>query len=93
MLKPGGRFLCLEFSHVDLPGLDRVYELYSFNVIPTIGRIVTGDADAYRYLVESIRQFPKPAAFADMIRTAGFARVSFEVMSGGIVTLHSGWRL
>ena len=93
VLKPGGRFLCLEFSHVDLPGLDRVYELYSFNVIPALGRIVTGDADAYRYLVESIRQFPKPAAFADMIRAAGFSRASFEVMSGGIVTLHSGWRL
>ena len=93
VLKPGGRFLCLEFSHVDLPGLDRAYELYSFNVIPTLGRIVTGDADAYRYLVESIRQFPKPAAFAVMIRAAGFSRSSFEVMSGGIVTLHSGWRL
>jgi demethylmenaquinone methyltransferase / 2-methoxy-6-polyprenyl-1,4-benzoquinol methylase len=93
VLKPGGRFLCLEFSHVDLPGLDRIYELYSFNVIPVLGRIVTGDADAYRYLVESIRQFPKPAAFADMIRAAGFSRVSFETMSGGIVALHSGWRL
>ncbi len=93
VLKPGGRFLCLEFSHVDLPGLDRIYELYSFNVIPVLGRIVTGDADAYRYLVESIKQFPKPTAFADMIRTAGFSRVSFEAMSGGIVTLHSGWRL
>lgn len=93
VLKPGGRFLCLEFSHVDLPGLDRLYEHYSFNVIPVLGRIVTGDADAYRYLVESIRQFPKPAAFADMIRAAGFSRVSFETMSGGIVALHSGWRL
>lgn len=93
VLKPGGRFLCLEFSHVDLPGLDRIYELYSFNVIPALGRIVTGDADAYRYLVESIRRFPKPTAFADMIRAAGFSRVSFEAMSGGIVTLHSGWRL
>jgi len=93
VLKPGGRFLCLEFSHVDLPGFDRIYELYSHNVIPVLGRIVTGDADAYRYLVESIRQFPKPAAFADMIRAAGFSRVSCEAMSGGIVTLHSGWRL
>ena len=93
VLKPGGRFLCLEFSHVDLPGLDRLYELYSFNVIPVLGRVVTGDADAYRYLVESIRQFPKPTAFAEMIRAAGFSRVSFETMSGGIVALHSGWRL
>ena len=93
VLKPGGRFLCLEFSQVDLPGLDRAYELYSFNVIPALGRIVTGDADAYRYLVESIRQFPKPAAFADMMRSAGFARVTWQAMSAGIVTLHSGWRL
>jgi demethylmenaquinone methyltransferase/2-methoxy-6-polyprenyl-1,4-benzoquinol methylase len=93
VLRPGGRFLCLEFSHVDLPLLDRAYELYSFNVIPALGRVVTGDADAYRYLVESIRQFPKPAAFADMMRAAGFGRVSFEVLSGGIVALHSGWRL
>jgi demethylmenaquinone methyltransferase / 2-methoxy-6-polyprenyl-1,4-benzoquinol methylase len=93
VLKTGGRFLCLEFSHVDLPGLDRAYELYSFNVIPALGRTVAGDAEAYRYLVESIRQFPKPAAFADMMRKAGFGRVSFEAMSGGIVALHSGWRL
>ena len=59
MLKPGGRFLCLEFSTVDVPGLDRLYDLYSFNVIPAIGRAVTGDAEAYRYLVESIRKFPQ----------------------------------
>jgi demethylmenaquinone methyltransferase / 2-methoxy-6-polyprenyl-1,4-benzoquinol methylase len=93
VLKIGGRFLCLEFSTVDVPGLDRLYDLYSFNVIPQIGRAVAGDAEAYRYLVESIRRFPKPEAFADMIRTAGFRRVSHRVMSGGIVALHSGWRL
>ena len=93
VLKPGGRFLCLEFSHVDMPGLDRIYELYSFNVIPAMGRAVTGDAESYRYLVESIRQFPRPEAFADMIRTAGFSRVTWQSMSGGIVALHSGWRL
>ena len=93
VLKPGGRFLCLEFSHVDMPGLDRIYELYSFNVIPAMGRAVTGDAESYRYLVESIRQFPRPDAFADMIRTAGFSRVTWQSMSGGIVALHSGWRL
>ena len=93
MLEPGGRFLCLEFSTVDMPGLDRLYDLYSFNVIPAIGATVTGDADAYRYLVESIRRFPKPAAFADMMRTAGFRRVSYRQMTGGIVALHSGWRL
>jgi demethylmenaquinone methyltransferase/2-methoxy-6-polyprenyl-1,4-benzoquinol methylase len=93
VLKIGGRFLCLEFSSVDVPGLDRLYELYSFNVIPAVGRAVTGDAEAYRYLVESIRKFPRPEKFADMIRAAGFRRVSFESMTGGVVALHSGWRL
>jgi len=93
VLKPGGRILCLEFSSVDVPGLDRLYDLFSFKVIPELGRAVTGDAESYRYLVESIRQFPKPAAFADMIRTAGFSRVNWQTLSGGIVALHSGWRL
>jgi demethylmenaquinone methyltransferase/2-methoxy-6-polyprenyl-1,4-benzoquinol methylase len=93
VLKIGGRFLCLEFSSVDVPGLDRLYDLYSFNVIPAVGRAVTGDAEAYRYLVESIRKFPRPEKFADMIRAAGFRRVSFEAMTGGVVALHSGWRL
>ena len=93
VLKLGGHFLCLEFSSVDVPGLDRLYELYSFNVIPAIGRAVTGDAEAYRYLVESIRKFPAPAKFADMIRSAGLRRVSFERLTGGVVALHSGWRL
>jgi demethylmenaquinone methyltransferase / 2-methoxy-6-polyprenyl-1,4-benzoquinol methylase len=93
VLRPGGRFLCLEFSPVQMPGLDTVYEAYSFNVIPWLGRTVTGNADAYRYLVESIRQFPKPQAFADLITVAGFRRVSWRAMSGGIVALHSAWRL
>jgi demethylmenaquinone methyltransferase/2-methoxy-6-polyprenyl-1,4-benzoquinol methylase len=93
VLKIGGRFLCLEFSSVDVPGLDRLYDLYSFNVIPAVGRAVTGDAEAYRYLVESIRKFPRPKKFADMIRTAGFRRASFQPMTGGMVALHSGWRL
>lgn len=93
VLKPGSRFLCLEFSSVDVPGLDRIYDLFSFNVIPQLGRAVTGDAESYRYLVESIRQFPKPNAFAEMISTAGFSRVKYDIMSGGIVALHSGWRL
>jgi demethylmenaquinone methyltransferase/2-methoxy-6-polyprenyl-1,4-benzoquinol methylase len=93
VLKPGGRFLCLEFSAVQMPGLDRLYDLFSFKVIPELGRAVTGDAESYRYLVESIRKFPKPAAFADMIRAAGFARVNWQTLSGGIVALHSGWRL
>jgi demethylmenaquinone methyltransferase/2-methoxy-6-polyprenyl-1,4-benzoquinol methylase len=93
VLKIGGRFLCLEFSSVDVPGLDRLYDLYSFNVIPTVGRVVTGDAEAYRYLVESIRKFPRPEKFAGMMRDAGFRRVSFQPMTGGVVALHSGWRL
>ena len=93
VLRPGGRFLCLEFSNVDVPGLDALYELYSFNVVPVIGRAVVGDAEPYRYLVESIRRFPRPNTFAEMMRAAGFARVSHRVMSGGIVALHSGWRL
>jgi demethylmenaquinone methyltransferase/2-methoxy-6-polyprenyl-1,4-benzoquinol methylase len=93
VLKPGGRFLCLEFSTVDMPGLDRIYDLFSFKVIPPLGRAVTGDAESYRYLVESIRQFPKPNAFAERIRAAGFSRVTWQSLSGGIVALHSGWRL
>ena len=93
VLRIGGRFLCLEFSTVDVPGLDALYDFYSFNVIPALGRAVTDDEAAYRYLVESIRRFPRPEAFSDMMRGAGFARVSFQRMTGGIVALHSGWRL
>src|SRR6187402_1545866 len=93
VLKPGGRFLCLEFSTVDMPGLDRIYDLFSFKVIPPLGRAVTGDAESYQYLVESIRKFPKPNAFAEMMRAAGFSRAGWQSFSGGIVALHSGWRL
>jgi demethylmenaquinone methyltransferase / 2-methoxy-6-polyprenyl-1,4-benzoquinol methylase len=93
VLKLGGRFLCLEFSSVDVPGLDALYELYSFQVIPRIGDAVAGDRDAYQYLVESIRKFPKPKLFATMIEASGFRRVSFTPMTGGVVALHSGWRL
>jgi demethylmenaquinone methyltransferase/2-methoxy-6-polyprenyl-1,4-benzoquinol methylase len=93
VLRIGGRFLCLEFSTVDVPGFDALYRLYSSNVIPALGRAVAGDVDSYRYLVESIRRFPRPEAFAEMMRAAGFRRVSFERMTGGIVALHSGWRL
>ena len=93
VLRIGGRFLCLEFSSVYIPGLDALYELYSFQVIPRVGEAVTGDRDAYQYLVESIRKFPKPKAFAQMIEAAGFRRASFTPMTGGVVALHSGWRL
>ena len=93
VLKPLGHFLCLEFSAVDVPGLDRLYDLYSFRIIPALGRAVVGDAEPYRYLVESIRRFPQPETLAAMLRGAGFRRVSHRRMSGGIVALHSGWRL
>jgi demethylmenaquinone methyltransferase / 2-methoxy-6-polyprenyl-1,4-benzoquinol methylase len=93
VLRPGGRLLCLEFSTVDVPGLDRLYDLFSFRVIPPLGRAVTGDAESYQYLVESIRKFPRPNAFAEMIGAAGFSRVKWQSLSGGIVALHSGWRL
>ena len=93
VLKIGGKFVCLEFSAVDVPGLDKLYDFYSFNVIPALGRLVTGDAESYRYLVESIRRFPSPQNFAAMLCAAGFARVAFQSLSGGIVALHSGWRL
>ncbi len=93
VLRHGGRFLCLEFSSVDMPGLDMLYELYSFQVIPRIGEAVAGDREAYRYLVESIRKFPKPKAFVQMIEQAGFRRVSLRPMTGGVVALHSCWRL
>jgi demethylmenaquinone methyltransferase/2-methoxy-6-polyprenyl-1,4-benzoquinol methylase len=93
VLKVGGRFLSLEFSAVDVPGLDALYELYSFQIIPLIGDAVTGDREAYQYLVESIRKFPRPKLFAVMLGSAGFRRVSFTPMTGGVVALHSGWRL
>jgi demethylmenaquinone methyltransferase / 2-methoxy-6-polyprenyl-1,4-benzoquinol methylase len=93
VLRIGGRFLCLEFSAVTVPGIDALYELYSFNVIPRIGAAVTGDREAYQYLVESIRKFPKPQAFAKMIEAAGYRRVSFTSMTAGVVALHSGWKL
>jgi demethylmenaquinone methyltransferase / 2-methoxy-6-polyprenyl-1,4-benzoquinol methylase len=93
VLKIGGKFLCLEFSAVDVPGLDRLYDFYSFNFIPALGRAIAGDAEAYRYLVESIRRFPKPPEFETMLRASGFARVSHRLMSGGIVALYYGWRL
>lgn len=93
VLKPGGRFMCLEFSRVETPLVDKVYDLYSFNVIPQIGRMVTGDAESYKYLVESIRKFPTPAAFARMIEVAGFRRVTHRPLTMGVVNIHSGWKV
>ena len=93
VLKPGGRFMCLEFSHVDFPLLERLYDAYSFTVIPAVGKVVTGDGHPYRYLVESIRTFPKQEEFKDMISAAGFARASYRNLTGGVVAIHSGWRI
>jgi len=92
VLKPGGRFLCLEFSACEVPLLDRLYDLHSFEVIPRLGRLAAGDAEPYRYLVESIRKFPRQERFAEMIRAAGLSRVSFRNLTGGIAAIHSGWR-
>jgi demethylmenaquinone methyltransferase/2-methoxy-6-polyprenyl-1,4-benzoquinol methylase len=93
VLKTGGRFLCLEFSDVEMPVLDRVYEEWSFRAIPQIGRLVTGDGEPYAYLVESIRKFPRKPDFAAMIGAAGFDRVTWRSLSGGIAALHSAWKL
>lgn len=93
VLKPGGRFFCLEFSRVALPGLDRLYDAYSFKVLPRIGGMVTGDRAAYQYLAESIRRFPDQSTLESLMRAAGFARVSHTNLSGGITAIHTGWRL
>lgn len=93
VLRFGGRFLCLEFSHVSVPVLARAYERYSFAVIPRLGRAVTGDRASYQYLVESIRRFPDQASLAELIGAAGFDRVAWRDLSFGVVALHSGWRL
>jgi demethylmenaquinone methyltransferase/2-methoxy-6-polyprenyl-1,4-benzoquinol methylase len=93
VLKPGGRFLCLEFSHIEPAPLAALYELYSFRMIPAMGDVVTGERDAYRYLVESIRRFPPQAELARMIEAAGLERVKVRNLSGGIAALHSAWRI
>ena len=93
VLKPGGRFLCLEFSAATIPGFDQIYNAYSFNVIPRLGEMVANDRASYQYLVESIRKFPNQERFADMIRAAGFEQASYRNMTGGVAALHSGWKL
>ena len=93
ILKPGGQFMCLEFSRPVLPGLDVVYDAYSFNMIPLIGEKVTGDRDSYQYLVESIRRFPDQQRFSKMIANAGFSLIKHDNMSGGIVALHRGYKI
>ena len=93
VLRYGGHFLCLEFSRVAVIGLNKLYDAYSFRVIPAIGRLVTGNRDAYSYLVESIRRFPDQDLFAAMIGQAGFGNVTYRNLSGGIAAIHSGWKL
>jgi len=93
VLKPGGRFLCLEFSSVEVPILDTLYDAYSFNAIPALGGLVAGDSASYRYLVESIRRFPDQKSFTHLIENAGFERVRYRNLTGGIAALHSAWRL
>lgn len=93
VLKTGGRFMCLEFSEVQVPILDKLYEFHSFQVIPRLGKLTAGAAEPYQYLVESIRKFPKQEAFAAMIRQAGFERVAYRNLTGGIAAMHSGWKI
>jgi len=93
VLKRGGRFYCMEFSSSDWPGFSEAYEAFASNVIPRIGKAVAGDEDSYRYLVESIRRFPRPERFRVMVAEAGFVRAAAEPMLGGLVTIHSGWKI
>ncbi|KAF4353461.1 2-methoxy-6-polyprenyl-1,4-benzoquinol methylase, mitochondrial [Cannabis sativa] len=93
VLKPGGRFLCLELSHVDVPVFKEVYDYYSFSVIPTLGQLIAGDRESYQYLVESIRRFPPQETFSSMIADAGFQKVEYENLIGGVVAIHSGLKV
>jgi demethylmenaquinone methyltransferase/2-methoxy-6-polyprenyl-1,4-benzoquinol methylase len=93
VLKRGGRFYCMEFSSSDWPGFSNLYDAWASNVIPRIGKAVADDEESYRYLVESIRRFPRPAAFRNMVADAGFVRANVEPMLGGLVTIHSGWKI
>jgi demethylmenaquinone methyltransferase/2-methoxy-6-polyprenyl-1,4-benzoquinol methylase len=93
VLKPGGRLMVLEFSWIPNPALQWLYDRYSFNVIPLMGKVVTGDRDSYQYLVESIRQFPDQETFATMIRKSGFGQVKYRNLTMGVAALHSGWKL
>ncbi len=92
VLKYGGRFFCLEFSTVEWPGFKDVYDAYSHHLVPRLGQLIAGDADSYRYLVESIRKFPPMPQFEQMIRHAGFVRTKVEPIMGGLVAIHSGWK-
>jgi len=93
VLRPGGRFVCLEFSRLEVAALQPLYDAWSFQVLPRLGQLVAGDAESYRYLAESIRMFPDQAELAGMMGRAGFGRVSVSNLSGGIAAIHGGWRL
>lgn len=93
VLKPGGRLMVLEFSQLPNDGLQKLYDLYSFNVIPRMGKLIANDYESYQYLVESIRKFPDQEAFLDMVRTAGFENAKYRNLSMGIAALHSGWKI
>ena len=93
VLKFGGRFFCLEFSTTEWPGFKDAYDFYSHRLVPKIGEAIAGDADSYRYLIESIRRFPSMPEFERMIRSAGFARTKVEPILGGLVAIHSGWKI
>ncbi len=93
VLKPGGQFMCLEFSKPVLPLLDVIYDAYSFNVIPEMGKMITGDKDSYQYLVESIRRFPDQGRFTKWIQQAGFSLVRHDNMTGGVVAMHRGYKI
>ena len=93
VLKPGGRLMVLEFSQMPVPGLQKLYDLYSFNVIPRLGKVIANDSESYQYLVESIRRFPDQESFAAMIRQAGFEQVSYRNLTMGVAALHSGWKI
>ncbi len=93
VLKPGGRLMVLEFSQLPNDGLQKLYDLYSFNVIPRMGKVIAGDYDSYQYLVESIRKFPDQETFLTMVRAAGFENAKYRNLSLGIAALHSGWKI
>ncbi len=93
VLKRGGRFFCLEFSRVEWPGFADIYDAYSHHLVPRLGKLLANDADSYRYLIESIRRFPDMPAFERMIADAGFVRTRVEPIMGGLVAIHSGWRI
>ena len=93
MLRHGGRFFCLEFSTTEWPGFKEAYDVYSHRLVPRLGQVLAGDAESYRYLVESILRFPPMGEFAAMIRAAGFAQTKVEPILGGLVAIHSGWKV